>query len=205
MDHFEQLADFFSRFPGIGKRQGRRFAYHIARQNKKDINTLTTLIEHVSRHMKRCSESCALFYTENQEETLSPIAKDTTRDRSTILLVEKDADLEAIERSGVYHGTYFVLGGAIPVLDDHPERVINITELQQTITKRSDEIKEVIMALSVTPQGENTEEYVKTVLQPLQKKYGFAISRLGRGVSTGTEVEYSDAETLKNALNRRTE
>jgi recombinational DNA repair protein RecR len=80
---------------------------------------------------------------------------------------------------------------------------VRIKELLRTIEERKDVLKEIIVALSLNPQGEHTDTYIRETLSPLQKKYNFSIVSLGRGLSTGTELEYSDSETIKNALKNR--
>jgi recombinational DNA repair protein RecR len=103
-----------------------------------------------------------------------------------------------------YTGLYFVLGGSIPVLSKSPEEFIRLTELKNIIKRKMDagELKELILGLSLNPQGEYTLEYLKEKLEEFEKA-GLRISYLGRGLSTGTELEYSDKETFENALANR--
>ena len=93
------------------------------------------------------------------------------------------------------------MGGLLPILEPNPEQKIRLKELGQKITAHP--LTEVILALSVNPEGDNTVEYLKRFLAEPAAKQGFKISVLGRGLSTGTELEYSDADTLKNALKNR--
>ena len=118
------------------------------------------------------------------------------------MVVEKDIDLESMEKSGVYNGKYFVLGGTVAILEKAPEKIVRSRELLQKIEKEKD-IKEVILAFSVNVEGENTSEYLSNFLQDIAAKRHLKISTLGRGLSTGSEVEYADNETLKNALKNR--
>jgi len=154
---------------------------------------------------KSAKESYAYFYTTNPKEVLSPIARDKNRDRSLLMVVEKDNDLENIERSRCYTGHYFVLGGVLPFLEKDPNSKIRGRELLQVVAGRAKgALKEVILALSTNPDGEHTTEYVKELLLPLVEEHKLKISILGRGLSTGAELEYSDSETIKNALVGRT-
>lgn len=121
------------------------------------------------------------------------------------MLVSRDADLEAVEKSHVYEGLYFVLGGSIPILDKNPEGRIRSRELLETVEKRASDgtLKEIIFSLNANPEGENTHEFLERFLKPLKEKYNLTFSTLGRGLSTGTELEYSDSETIKSALENK--
>ncbi len=201
----EQLAEKFQKFPGIGRRQAKRFVYHLLRENKGNVDTLVRLIESLKKNMRICRESFQYFYSEDPSVTLSPIARDDSRDRSLIMVVEKDTDLESIEKSGSYGGTYFVLGGLVPIIEETLPSYIHLKELKEILTSRAEKesLKEVILALSFNPESEHTSLFLKKELEPLQKQYNFSISTLGRGLSTGTELEYSDDTTLSNALENR--
>jgi len=133
------------------------------------------------------------------------------------MIVQKDSDLESIRKSRVYHGKYFVLGGLVPVVEKNTKSRVRILELQEKI-KREKELKEIILAFSISPQGDHTDTYVREQLKDLVENNpvrgregsqrpsasnGIKISSLGKGLSTGTELEYSDNDTLKNALKNR--
>ena len=117
-----------------------------------------------------------------------------------LMIVPRDADLDAVEKSGSYKGLYFVLGGSLPILEKEPEKRIRISELKNRIRRDSGVIKEMILAMNANAEGENTADYIKESF----KGENFAISELGRGLSTGSELEYADPDTLKNALLHRT-
>ena len=118
------------------------------------------------------------------------------------MVVERDADFENIEKSGAFGGKYFILGGKVPILEKNPEQKIRVTELKERVQDKN--LKEIVLALSVSPDGENTEKYVRELLSPIVEKKKIKISTLGRGLSTGIELEYPDSETLKNAFKNRT-
>jgi recombination protein RecR len=118
------------------------------------------------------------------------------------MIVQRDIDLESVEKNGGYNGIYFVLGGTVPILEKEPEKRIRVKELIEFISKKSSELKEVILGTSANPEGENTADFIRKTLMPLLKK-SVIISMLGKGLSTGTELEYTDPETLKNALKNR--
>lgn len=200
MTPLQKLTELFKKFPGIGPRQAGRFVYYILRQNPSYAEELSEAIVDLRNHIKICEDSFQYFYSSNASETKSPIARDPNRNHELLMLVEKDSDLEAIEKAGVYDGYYFVLGGTIPFLEKDPTRFIRINELLKGLEVRKTKgLNEIILALSATPEGDNTADYVRTRLDDADMK----ISLLGRGLSTGSELEYIDKETLKNALSRR--
>jgi len=126
---------------------------------------------------------------------LCPICADEHRDKQTLFVVEKDADIDNVERSG-YKGLYFVLGGIIPLASEEPEKYIRLREL----ISRTEHEKpsEVILGLSATTEGDHTREILQEKLRGMGK-----ISSLGRGLSTGSELEYADPETIAQALGNR--
>ncbi len=200
----ENLAEIFEKFPGVGKRQAKRFVYYLLRKNVNFNRDLATAISRLKENIHLCQESFQYFYSSDPKATLSPIARDPNRDRSLLLVVEKDSDLENLESMHFYRGLYFVLGGSIPVLAKDPENLIRINELKKIIEKKiaAGELVEIILGLSVNPQGEYTLEYLKEKLADFEQK-GIKISILGRGLSTGTELEYSDKETFESAFSNR--
>ncbi|MEK9185117.1 MAG: toprim domain-containing protein, partial [Patescibacteria group bacterium] len=118
-------------------------------------------------------------------------------------IVSRDVDLEIIEKSHSFNGKYFVLGGTVPILDKNPETRIRSRELLKRIEVLDGTLKEIILALNANSEGENTTDYLKSILSPVVTKHSIKISILGRGLSTGTELEYSDSDTIKNALKNR--
>ena len=204
MNSIEKLAEIFEKFPGVGKRQAKRFVYYLLRKNQNFARDLSTAVSRLKDNIHICQESFQYFYSDDSSVKLSPIARDPNRDRSLLLVVEKDSDLENLESVHFYRGLYFVLGGSIPVLSKDPENFIRLVELKNIIEKKisAGELKEIILGLSVNPQGEYTLEYLKEKLADFEKQ-GITISILGRGLSTGTELEYSDKETFESAFSNR--
>lgn len=198
MNSIDKLSELFEKFPGVGKRQAKRFVYFLLRKNSGYTKDLSDAILNIKKNIRLCEESFQFFYTE-KGGNLSPIASNPNRDDSKLMIVEKDSDLENIEKMGVYDGKYFVLGGSIPVLSKTPNEFIRETELLRLIEKKKDKIKEIVLAMSVNPQGENTLEYLKKILE----NFNIKISILGRGLSTGTELEYSDKDTFMSAFENR--
>lgn len=205
MTPIDDLANSFMKFPGIGRRQAKRFAYFIIQANPSFSNRLASQIMNVHKNVRLDPESFQYFYSENPSERLSPLSRDTSRDRSLLMVVEKDVDIESIEKSGAYHGSYFVLGGLAPLIDTDLETTIRVRELAERIRSAgaAGTLREVIFALAANPEGDRTANLLKQRLAPLKEQFGFSISQLGRGFSTGTEVEYSDPDTLASAFENR--
>lgn len=204
MNAIDKLTEQFKKFPGIGPRQARRFVYHLLRQNKGDVSRFVNSILDLKENIKVCEDSFCHFYSNNKEEKLSPIAKDPNRNDSILMIVGTDADLESVEKQAVYNGRYFVLGGLLEILEKEPEKKIRSRELLRKVTEKAQSgLKEIVIALSANPDGENTHDYLLRILSPLQDKYSITVSTLGRGISTGTELEYIDEGTMRSALANR--
>ena len=203
MTPIERLAHLFEKFPGIGPRQAQRFVYHLLTSDSEYINSLTALIEEVRSGVRECA-LCFRFFAHHRNGNMCPICSDATRDASLLLVVERDADIAPIERAKIYNGYYFVFGGTIPLLNEHLTRKTRGPALRAIVEKRIEGgLAEVILAFSVNPDGENTARYVEQQLAPLATSHNLTVSLLGRGLSTGSELEYADQETLKNALKNR--
>lgn len=197
MNGIHKLAQLFSQFPGIGPRQAKRFVYYLLTTNKQFVAELSKLISEIQSHMSVCT-SCFRFFDKGTGSAVQcSICRDTNRDSSLLMVVSRDVDLDNIEKSGSFNGKYFVLGGIVPILDDKPEEKVRLRELQKKVEQ--DDYKEVILGMNANTEGEHTSDVVKEFLS----KYQIKISTLGRGLSTGTELEYSDSETLKSALKNR--
>lgn len=205
MSVIEKLVESFRQFPGIGPRQAKRFVYSLLTRNPHFLDEFSTLIKELKKEVSLCEMCFRFFEARSGNGKLCTICNNHNRKESEIMIVEKDVDLESIEHSGAYKGFYFVLGGSVPVLEKEPERHVRSKELIARIEKncKNKKCQEVILALSNNPEGDNTAYFLNELLAPLCEKYGFKISTLGRGLSTGTELEYSDTETIKNAFDNR--
>ena len=197
----DKLTEIFGKFPGIGPRQAKRFVYHLLNQNESINRQIAELIIGLKKENGSCSY-CNRFFFKPQSGSICSICNDQNRDQSRLMIIAKDVDLENIERSGSYDGSYFVLGGLIPILDKNPSEKIRQTELLSRINKIPS-LKEIIIALSANIEGDHTTDYLKEILKQISTERGIKISVLGRGLSTGTELEYSDGATIKNALKNR--
>jgi len=191
-----RLIESFLKFPGIGPRQAKRFVYFLAGESKAYVDNLAKLILEVKSGMKQCESCYRYFESKNIEIDLCPVCSGISRDSSVIMAVEKDVDLENIERTGNFRGKYFVLGGLLS-LGGNETASVRLKQLFDKVQKEKP--AEIILATSATVEGENTNLYIERILEPLKVK----ITRLGRGLSTGAELEYSDSETIENALKNR--
>ncbi len=201
MDPLHKLVEMFREFPGIGPRQARRFAFFLLSRPNNFLEDLVNTIHEVKRTMRFCS-LCKRHFTSEKPQTLCSICSNPDRDTTTLMVVARDTDMEAIEKTRAYRGFYFILGGTIPILDKDPENRIRIRDLEQRI--QSTPAKEIIISLNATPEGEHTAEYVLNSLKDYAAEHSIAVSVLGRGLSTGSELEYADASTLTSALVHRT-
>lgn len=202
-NQIEKLSNYFKEFPGIGERQARRFVYFLLHKNPNYAKDLGSSILALKNEIHQCP-SCFLFFQSKLDE-LCDVCSNEKTDKTSLLIVEKDADYENIKRSKNYSGMYFILGGLAPIITKETPSFIRLKELLNTIEVRSkkDGLKEVIIALSLNPQGEHTDMYLREKISILEDKYKLKIVSLGRGLSTGTELEYSDSDTIKNALLNR--
>lgn len=204
MNSFNKLIELFRRFPGIGPRQAKRFAYFLLSKDHGYLAELTRTLAELKKETRLC-EACFRFFERRGEENCCLLCRDQHRDRTELMIVATDTDLESIEKSGSFAGRYFVLGGTIALLEAQPEKQLRMKELTARLRAelKAGELKEIILALSANPDGEHTGELLHTALVPLLTGTTVKISTLGRGLSTGSELEYADAETLKSALKNR--
>lgn len=203
-DSRQRLTNAFKLFPGIGPRQAKRFVYFLLSRSPSFARELAKELEKLHENTARCEVTYQHFQKTADDQTLSPLALDASRDRTRLLLVETDMDLEAVESTGAYDGMYFVMGTHGSLTDDDLAEHAHLPELTEIITEHySNNLEELIIATSVTPEGERLREVVANHLERLSDRLDFRISTLGRGLSTGTELEYIDENTFKYALKGR--
>ena len=205
MDSIEKLTALFMQFPGIGPRQAARFSRFLLTRSTAYRRKLTGLIERLGESVSSCGDCRRFFARKSASHHLCDVCADPHRDASLLMVVEKEADLDIVERSGTYRGGYFVLGGVLPILEKEPKKKVRAEELTRCVRNKRDSrsLREIIIALSLTTEGEHTAAYLENLLRPLVAGSEVCLSTLGRGLSTGLEIEYSDAETMRYALERR--
>ncbi|OHB25732.1 MAG: hypothetical protein A2542_02010 [Parcubacteria group bacterium RIFOXYD2_FULL_52_8] len=201
----DQLTESFARFPGIGPRQAKRFVYHLLQQDPAVLANLSQQILKLRKEINRCGR-CYRFFspTENYQEQCD-FCRDTSRDAAQLMVVARDTDLDAMHKSHAYDGYYFVLGGLLSLTERHPDPSLRGVQLLARVQAdvAAGSLKEIILALSANTEGDHTAEYVESLVSPLTESGQLKLSHLGRGLSTGTELEYSDSATIKSALKNR--
>jgi recombination protein RecR len=187
--YIQQLANLFGSFPTVGRRTAQRFVYHLIHLPKKDTKELLKAIIELKEKIKICSFCFSPFDNDGE---LCDICNNPSRDQKTLCVVEKESDQEAIEKTGIYKGRYFILGGTLSPVRKDSIKKIRIKELKE----RLDGIEEVIIATNFTVNGEATALF-------LERNLDIKTTRLGRGLPVGGELEYADEETLSAALESR--
>ncbi|MFT8704934.1 recombination mediator RecR [Bifidobacterium aquikefiricola] len=188
----QQLIDSFARLPGIGPKGAQRIAFYLLGADQQEAQELADAITTVKAKVRFC-EVCG-----NVCET-SPcsICSDPRRDHTTICVVEEPKDVMSIERTREFRGVYHVLGGAINPMSNIGPADLRIPSLLERL--RSDEVKEIILALDPNIEGEATTTYLSRLLLPLELK----VTRLASGLPVGSDLEYADEVTLGRALSGR--
>ncbi len=191
----QKLIDLFSKFPTVGPRTAARFVFYLLKLKKEEIEELINSISDLKENIKICS---FCFNPFEGESKFCEICSNPSRDKNLICVVANETDLRAIERTKKYHGLYFVLGGTLSAVKKSDIGKLRTAELEKRI-KNNPKIKEIILALNPTTEGQATSLYLERLLKPLNKK----ITRLARGLPVGGELEYADEETLYSALENR--
>lgn len=188
----DQLIQLLSKLPGLGPRSARRAALQLIKRKDSVMRPLSTALADVAEHVNPCS-TCGNL------DTTDPchICDSTSRDNSTICVIEDVADLWALERAGSFRGKYHVIGGTLSALDGVGPEDLNISSL---IERATDEpVQEIIIATNATVDGQTTAHYITDRL----KNCGVAVTRLAHGVPVGGELDYLDDGTLTAALKSR--
>ncbi|MBI2644023.1 MAG: recombination protein RecR [Candidatus Wildermuthbacteria bacterium] len=200
------LIELFSKFPTVGPRTAARFVFYLLKAPEKEVQQLIEGLEQLKKQVRLCAFCFNPFdAAESNHGELDPICADSSRDTSLLCIVEKESDLEALEKTKTYHGLYFILGGTVGMLRKEDLNKLRMEALRQRIENPSQfgiarkGFKEIIIAVNPTTEGVATALYIERTL----KSFSGTITRLGRGLPVGGEIEYADEETLRNALERR--
>ncbi|MEA3344103.1 MAG: recombination mediator RecR [Patescibacteria group bacterium] len=192
----QKLIDLFSKFPSVGRRTAARFVFYIIKLPKNELEDFLNSVVELRKTIKICSYCFNPFDSSTSSgETLCPICRDPSRNKTLLCIVEKEMDLLTIEKTNKYKGIYFVLGGVMNLKKEGKN--IRIDELKQRI--KSSNFKEIIIAINPTVEGEITTLFIERELKPFNIK----TTRLGRGLPFGGELEYADEETLESAFQGR--
>jgi len=187
----EKVAEELSKLPSIGRKTAHRIAMHLAKCPEEDVKNLSEALLKLKQNIKFCSVCCNITETDP-----CPICSSPKRNKASICIVEEASDVFAIEKTNEYKGLYHVLHGIISPLDGIGPEDIKIREL---LTRLSDHVDEIILAINPSVEGEYTITYLTKLLKPLNIK----LSRIARGIPVGTDLEFADEITIAKALEGR--
>ena len=189
----ERAVGEISRLPGIGRKTALRLALHLLRQDEAATDALAEALVRLRHDVRYCSRCHNI-----SDDEVCPICSDARRDSTTLCVVENVQDVMAIENTQQFNGLYHVLGGIISPMDGIGPSDLNIDSLVKRVSEGG--VREVILALSSTMEGDTPNFYISRRLQPL----GVAVSVIARGISVGNELEYTDEVTLGRSIVNRT-
>jgi len=188
-DSLNELIDEFGKLPGIGPKTAERLAFHILKTDADKALKLAAAISSVKKNTRQCSVCCNLA-----EGELCKICSDASRDRSIICIVEQSKDIISLEKTGLCKWVYHVLGGHIAPLEGIEPSDLTIDHLLKRI--RTGEVKEVIMATNPNIEGDGTALYISSLLRSMPVK----ITRLARGLPSGSNIEFASGKILADAI-----
>lgn len=193
MENIENLVKLLSRLPGIGPRSARRTVLHMLKKRE-------TLLYPLADGLKIAGDTVCDCAVCGNLDTTSPchVCQDTSRDKTTLCVVEDVADMWAMLRTGAYTGQFHILGGVLSPMDGITPNELHISGLLKRM--ETDTIHEVILATNLTVEGQSTAHYITEILEP----YTVTITRLAHGVPMGGELDYMDDGTISIALKSRT-
>lgn len=189
-----RLIESYMKLPGIGEKTATRLAFYTLDMPEEDVSDFAKSLKQVKQDLHQCSICGNITESDPCE-----ICRDPNRDQTTIMVVEQPKDVMAFEEMGEYNGLYHVLHGVLSPMDGVGPEEINIKSLITRLQKQ-DEVKEIILALNSTPEGESTAMYIGKLIKPS----GIKVSRLAAGLAVGSDIEYANSITLKRAVQGRT-
>ncbi|MFT5280762.1 MAG: recombination protein RecR [Flavobacteriaceae bacterium] len=199
MNPIEKLTELFRKFPGVGEKQARRFTYFLLRTRPDYIEQIQKGILDIRNNIISCTR-CFKFFEKKDNGNICGTCSQTYTSQ-TLMVVANDIDQEILHSTDTYKGMYFILGGTIPFGQEDIPAYIRLPLLKKRITE--DRLSEIILAFPFTTPGEYTEMRILDELQSLCREHDIILSRLGKGMSAGTELEYIDPKTFSNALENR--
>ena len=194
----EEAVDAISSLPGVGRRSALRLALHLLKQPQENVHHFTAAIDALRDDVRYCRH-CMMI----SDDDVCAICSDRSRDHMTICVVESVRDVMSIENTGQYHGVYHVLGGIISPMDGVGPSDLEIESLIARI--QTGEIREVILALPTTMEGDTTNFYIYRRIKGVQQPNDLQVSQIARGVAIGNELEYTDEITLGRSIVNRIE
>ena len=188
------LIECFKKFPGIGEKTAERLALSCLEMDDETIELFTTSLKNSQTKIKKCQKCGNL-----SEEDLCPICKDSARNKEILCVVEESKNIILFEKIGTFNGVYHVLNGLISPLDGINPEDINIDSLIKRV--KDENIKEIILAVKPTVEGETTALYIRKLLE----KTDVIISKIAHGIPMGADMDYIDPLTLEIALSERSQ
>lgn len=192
------LIDALGILPGVGPRSAERFAYYLLKTSDTNRAKLAEGIANLAGQVKLCPITYALI---DSDQTESPLYSSSDRNKQLVAIVEEPLDVIALEKTGLFKGTYHVLGGAISPIDGIGPEQLHIPELIDRL--QTDDVTEIILATNASVEGESTALYLQKFIDEADVKV--KITRLARGIPVGVDLEYADQITLQHALEGRRE
>ena len=195
----EKMIAEFSRLPGIGSKTASRLTFYLLKVSPVQFGQFVEAVSGLKNNVQQCRQCCNMA-----EAELCDICKDSKRDKRLICVVEDPLDVMALEQTKSFTGTYHVLGGAISPIDGVGPEQLKIDELVERVNalrKDSSESVEIILATNPSLEGDATAMYIARELKPAQAK----ITKLARGIPVGGDLEYTDEQTLTDAIKNRKE
>ena len=189
---FQNLVNNLTILPGVGEKTAERYVYSLYEKDDDDVETLAKSLVDFKKNIKTCNICGCL-----SDENLCDVCSDKTRDKSTICIVEDSKNVFFIEKTGKYKGYYHVLNGLISPIDGKNPEDLNLSELVNN--RITDEVKEIIIALNPSIEGEITSQYIQRILE----KYNVKVSRLSYGLPMGTDIEYLNPVMISKAWDDR--
>ena len=189
---FQNLVNNLTILPGVGEKTAERYVYSLYEKDDDDVEALAKSLVDFKKNIKTCNICGCL-----SDENLCDVCSDKTRDKSTICIVEDSKNVFFIEKTGKYKGYYHVLNGLISPIDGKNPEDLNLSELVNN--RITDEVKEIIIALNPSIEGEITSQYIQRILE----KYNVKVSRLSYGLPMGTDIEYLNPVMISKAWDDR--
>lgn len=190
---FKKLIDYFSSLPSVGPKMAERLVLYLFKQDKEMLVEFGNSLSNLKINLRHC-EKCFNI----SEENLCDICKDNSRNKNKICVVEEPLDIIAIERTKKYDGLYHVLGGTLSIAKNDDPSQLKLGELEKRVA--TEKTQEIILAMNPTTEGDATALYIARML----KETPANVTKLARGLSTGSDIEYADELTLSSAiLNRK--
>lgn len=190
----QNLIDQFAKLPTVGPKTAERYVFYLLKQPQERLDEFSRHLKELKKDISVC-ESCGAI----SDKKICSICSDSSRDQSQVCVISTTQDMISMENTNKYKGVYHVLGGNIDTIEGVNPDQLNIPKLLEKAKKG--EVKEVILALDSTLEGDTTAKYLISQLKP----YKIKTTRLARGLPMGSDLEYADSMTLINALENRNE